>query len=330
MRIGELTRDAVLLALAECDRLGNDDFLASYGFRPARKYVLVHGGRDYDSKAVAGVAHRYCQGRALRADEFSGGRSAAAGWLRRLGFDVRTRESGPAWVWDELVLACALPAGDGWVDIDPGDERVVELSRLLQKLPFHPEATRGAGFRDPEAVAGKIRDLRTRRARGIGKPTRGRSGRADVEVLHAFLASPSTMAEAARRIGSGLRSGELLRLPETPLEELEEYSAPEGRLLARRHLYRERDRGLRERKIAEVLRERGHLGCTVCDFDFEAKYGAHGAGYIECHHVVPLHVAGEGETRLSDLVLVCANCHRMVHRGEPWLTIDQLRASLAK
>ncbi|MET9496757.1 HNH endonuclease [Streptomyces sp. NPDC006552] len=32
--------------------------------------------------------------------------------------------------------------------------------------------------------------------------------------------------------------------------------------------------------------------------------------YIECHHVVPLHEAGEGRTKLSDLALTCANCHR--------------------
>ncbi|MDP6032209.1 MAG: HNH endonuclease [Alphaproteobacteria bacterium] len=30
-------------------------------------------------------------------------------------------------------------------------------------------------------------------------------------------------------------------------------------------------------------------------------------------------------TKLSDLVLLCSNCHRMVHRKRPWLTVRELR-----
>jgi 5-methylcytosine-specific restriction protein A len=31
------------------------------------------------------------------------------------------------------------------------------------------------------------------------------------------------------------------------------------------------------------------------------------------------------KTRLSDLHLLCANCHRMVHAKRPWLTLDELK-----
>ncbi|MFD4242812.1 HNH endonuclease [Streptomyces sp. NPDC058525] len=41
---------------------------------------------------------------------------------------------------------------------------------------------------------------------------------------------------------------------------------------------------------------------------------------------VPLHEAGEGRTKLSDLALICANCHRMIHRRAPWPTPRELRA----
>jgi hypothetical protein len=50
-------RDAVLRALQEFDRLERDQFLSTYGFKRARTYFLRHGDRDYDSKAIAGVAH---------------------------------------------------------------------------------------------------------------------------------------------------------------------------------------------------------------------------------------------------------------------------------
>ncbi|WP_279635939.1 HNH endonuclease [Kitasatospora cheerisanensis] len=49
---------------------------------------------------------------------------------------------------------------------------------------------------------------------------------------------------------------------------------------------------------------------------------------MECHHVVPLHVAGEGRTGLADLALICANCHRMIHRRAPWPTPQELREGL--
>jgi 5-methylcytosine-specific restriction protein A len=86
----ELTPDAVLKAIAEFDRLGRSSFLSTYGFGKARGYFLVHNGKPYDSKAIAGVAHQYLPGRtALKLDEFSGGEDGAAGRLRELDFDIR-------------------------------------------------------------------------------------------------------------------------------------------------------------------------------------------------------------------------------------------------
>ncbi|MFE3960269.1 HNH endonuclease [Nocardia sp. NPDC059091] len=47
----------------------------------------------------------------------------------------------------------------------------------------------------------------------------------------------------------------------------------------------------------------------MCGFDFEATYGIGGKGYVECHHVVPLHISGETRNSTADLILLCANCH---------------------
>jgi 5-methylcytosine-specific restriction protein A len=51
--------NAVMQAVAECDRLGRDRFLSTYNFHRARDYFLIVNGREYDSKAIVGVAHRY-------------------------------------------------------------------------------------------------------------------------------------------------------------------------------------------------------------------------------------------------------------------------------
>ena len=69
------SREAVLKAIAEFDRLGRDEFLSRHNFGRARAYFLRYDGRLYDSKAIAGVAHGY-QWRdrgPLQAHEFSGG-----------------------------------------------------------------------------------------------------------------------------------------------------------------------------------------------------------------------------------------------------------------
>lgn len=104
---------------------------------------------------------------------------------------------------------------------------------------------------------------------------------------------------------------------------------PEGRKLYRLHRTYERNSDLIAKVKAKALQENGCLACIVCQFDFSTAYGSVGEGYIECHHTVPVSELGDGaSTRLSDVVLVCSNCHRMLHRKRPWLTIDKLQTLL--
>jgi 5-methylcytosine-specific restriction enzyme A len=129
---------------------------------------------------------------------------------------------------------------------------------------------------------------------------------------------PKAIREAASR-------GELNELT-TPAAD-EDFAAHEGRLLMRRHAARERDPRLRRQKITEAIGRGQPLSCEVCGFDFGRTYEERGRGYIECHHVVPLHTLGPRVNRVQDLALVCANCHRMVHRA-PWLTPNELRTTM--
>lgn len=88
MGLLDITRDAVLAAMAECDAMGRETFLLRYGFHRSRAYHVIHEGRPYDSKAIAGVAHRHAVGRVLTAREFSGGVQTVVPRLRALGFTV--------------------------------------------------------------------------------------------------------------------------------------------------------------------------------------------------------------------------------------------------
>ncbi|WP_225625568.1 HNH endonuclease [Streptomyces werraensis] len=326
MHKGAITRESVLKAIAEHDKWGREAFLEEYHFGKARSYVLVHDGQEYDSKAIAGVAHKWDQGRALAPGEFSGGKDHAAAWLKRLGFQVKAAQN-PDWARDEIILACNLVMANGWKGLDAQDGRVIELSALLQLLPIHADADRNETFRNPNGVARKTFDIATRHPDYRGKPTKG--GALDVDVLHEFLARPDQMTEVARLIREGISTGELQDLVQADDGELDDdFSAPEGRLLLRRHRARERNKELRKKKIDSVLQRGGTLACEACGFDFEEVYGERGAGYVECHHVVPLHEAGEGKTKLSDLALICANCHRMIHRRAPWPTPAELRTTI--
>ena len=73
-----------------------------------------------------------------------------------------------------------------------------------------------------------------------------------------------------------------------------------------------------------------HYGydCDVCGFSFEDTYGDLGIKYVEVHHLHPIADIGEEHMidPIGDLRPVCANCHRMLHRRRPPLSIDELKA----
>jgi AAA domain (dynein-related subfamily)/EVE domain len=83
---------AVEEAAAECDRLGRERFLETYGFKPSRKFAVRINGKVYDSKAIAAVAHKhqFPDLGPLTYQDLSGGEGGgqAAGKLRDLGFEI--------------------------------------------------------------------------------------------------------------------------------------------------------------------------------------------------------------------------------------------------
>ena len=153
-----------------------------------------------------------------------------------------------------------------------------------------------------------------------------RIGRLNGSAMNTVFRNPSRLRIVAASIEASLPI-----LEEAPAEAVNEHDeAEEGAVLTRLHRYRERDRGIIERRKAQGLKEHGTLACEACGFDFLRSYGARGDGFIECHHTVPVSSLKPGDrTRLAELVLLCANCHRMVHVSRPWLTIDDLRQQIA-
>ena len=70
----------------------------------------------------------------------------------------------------------------------------------------------------------------------------------------------------------------------------------------------------------------GNIKCAVCDFSFFEKYGIIGKDFIEAHHIIPLsELDSDVKTKVSDLSPVCSNCHRMIHRVNPMVSITQFK-----
>jgi hypothetical protein len=89
-------RSHVLRALGEYDSLGDREFLRRYGFRRSVACTLWHRGREYDARAVLGVACMYATGTPATPAELSGGTDGAAKVLSDLGFDVVVDEEAVA------------------------------------------------------------------------------------------------------------------------------------------------------------------------------------------------------------------------------------------
>jgi hypothetical protein len=84
----DVTRDDVLRAIEEYDRLGPEQFYSTHGFGPTTTYDLVWDERRYPPKALLGTAYEFATGQRLGSGDFEGGKSGAVSVLEKLGFTV--------------------------------------------------------------------------------------------------------------------------------------------------------------------------------------------------------------------------------------------------
>ena len=108
-------------------------------------------------------------------------------------------------------------------------------------------------------------------------------------------------------------------------ENIEEFEEGEENLI--QHLIHERNLEVVELAKSQFKANHGGmLFCENCGFDFSKKYGERGLGFIEAHHTKPLSEMTEATiTRVEDLVMLCSNCHSIIHLRKPWLTMIELK-----
>jgi 5-methylcytosine-specific restriction protein A len=238
-----------------------------------------------------------------------------------------TRGHGnPDWTKDETILALDvyLQAGKA---LQASDERVIELSSILNVFPWPEHIKRNDRFRNPDGVAFKLINLESvKTGRGLKN-----NSRLDRQVWADLSDKPHEVHALATQIRSALHAErEALDQPyiETDVEFFE------GRLLTEVHRRRERHPGIR-RGLIMKRRKKGQLCCEICAWTYGLPGSVYEEAAFEAHHLRPLGMQSRaGNTSLSEMALLCATCHRLVHRAiafeRRWLTLSECRAILKR
>jgi hypothetical protein len=105
----------------------------------------------------------------------------------------------------------------------------------------------------------------------------------------------------------------------------------EGNRVLRTHFIRERDPSLGAAKRRTFIEQNGFLFCESCgikETDFPKDLGQ---SCFEVHHLSPIGNREESQlTRLPDLAIVCANCHRMIHAKQTTLSLEEIKQRLMR
>jgi predicted HNH restriction endonuclease len=129
--------------------------------------------------------------------------------------------------------------------------------------------------------------------------------------------------------GSATKLEEAAARPPVELEE--EIFGVEGKLLTRIHVYKERDKAFAAR-AKKFYRDKsgGKLCCEACGMDPLATYGPDGERCLEAHHRVPIEeLQPDSITRVDEMAIVCASCHRIIHSKKPCLSVADVAKLVA-
>jgi hypothetical protein len=184
-------------------------------------------------------------------------------------------------------------------------------------------------------ITAAILDLEWRRWKAHGEPP---SASEFVDETTYFTAGVGRRCPAAlfESLGHEVASEPILAEEAPSLDDLRslrhrEFEEGRRRLIEHVKLERQRNPTLVKHAKRTFLERNGRLYCEACGFDFSERYGERGSGFIEAHHRTPLSRidpdAPAIAVTIADLAMVCANCHRMLHRL-PWITVDELRRIL--
>lgn len=233
----------------------------------------------------------------------------------------------PVWSRDELIFALDLYLKHRLSPPAKDSAEVIELSEFLNRLGSVLNREESETYRNPNGVYMKMMNFMGLDPQYTtdGKVGLTRGNKDEKVVWNEYVGDPARLSAVVTAIRMAVDAHgsdqELAGVDDPDITEAEE-----GRILTRMHRYRERSRKLVEAAKAAALKKHGRLVCEACGFDFRLNYGPFADGIIDVHHTKPVHTLMDGDkTKVEDLALLCANCHRVVHSSRRWLTVEQVR-----
>lgn len=233
----------------------------------------------------------------------------------------------PKWHRDEIILALDLYFDPNRGPIDRKNQRIIELSETINRLPIFEIRPDAEKFRNPNGVTLKLSNFLAfdPEYHGVGMTS---GSKLDREVFNEYYVKKAELRRIAESIREVSKNEQLSRkiydIEEDELSEADQVR--EGKVLYKLHKVRERNAKIVALKKAQAISTNNGLFCEACVFSFQEYYGDIGRNFIECHHIRPLAEARhDRNTSLDDLALVCSNCHRMLHKGINLFSIQDLK-----
>lgn len=231
-------------------------------------------------------------------------------------------KKNPPWDREELILALDLYFDN---PKSKSDVRIAELSQTLNRLNNTSNLPNPPKFRNINGVYMKLMNFRRFDPSYEGKGL-DRGNKLEQIVWNEFSQDRIELKKIANTIRQIAKENVRSSLPVSVFDNDDQEHFPEGKILYKMHRYRERNQRLIAKAKGIYLLGNGALNCEVCGFLFSETYGELGKDYIEAHHDIPVSMmASSAKTKISDIRMVCSNCHRMLHRRRPWVSVDQLK-----
>jgi len=230
---------------------------------------------------------------------------------------VTQGQGNPNWSGEETILALDLYLRSSKQILSRNSEEVIELSSYLRSMPFHPDAKKNEKYRNSHGVGMKLQNLHGA-ATGKGLS----ASKTDRAIVGEFLEKPELVAKLAAQIREQIGEAKTEGVTSDTDDLNEEFF--EGRIVYKMHRTRERKPGIRK-KLLKHRQE--NLHCDLCLRSWDHLPEDLRKSVFEVHHIKPLHMSESKKTKLSDVALLCACCHRVMHklinRKKSWISISE-------
>ena len=330
-----ISQNDVIKAIREIDSIGIPSD------RHSTKWSVQHNDKQYPPKYIVSIANRFANGEEWHPSKFSGGTETNQ-VLESLGFKIistGTRQQEYPIVshsWELFSETVAIKHLDKSAFLHHGTGIPFEIRPFFGLEDFFDEEKRQISllYKGQQYEAHFQLDPQLKRVRLFWKAdfvdllknslpgwfvafSKGKDVDAEPPIMRFEMTGVDRKYEVALIFPDDIEQ-------DIESEISEEYQPKkEGTVKLYYGKRYERDPANRKKAL-----EIHGVNCVVCGFNFEKVYGERGKGFIEVHHAQPLGSLDEEQIvdPLTDLVPVCANCHRMIHRRkEDILTIEKIK-----